>query len=128
MPRIFVSQGLVDEWLGAGRVQLRGDLLELDAAGTPMSLFINPAVYFDRIDGQEVDAYDVLGVVKSAQELAQMGAEHYETSVVLGDYAYTVVPGFLAVPVGPDGTEQVLDGPAWGRLVAGLSALAPGRV
>ncbi|RMG97777.1 MAG: hypothetical protein D6705_07875 [Deltaproteobacteria bacterium] len=128
MPRIFVSQGLVDEWLGAGRVRLEGDLLHLDAGGAPMAMFINPAVYFDRIDGQDVDAYDVLGVVKSAQELAQMGAEHYETSVVLGDYAYTVIPGFLAIPVGPDGTEQILDGVGWGRLLAGLSALAPGRV
>lgn len=128
MPRIFISQGLVDEWLGAGGITLDGDLLQLNAAGGPARLFINPAVYFERVDGAETDAYDVVGAVKSAQELAQMGAEHYDTSVVLGEYAYTVRPGFLAVPVGADGTEMVLDGPAWGRLLHGFSALSPGRI
>ncbi len=93
-----------------------------------MRLYINPAVYFERVDGAENDAYDVVGAVKSAQELAQMGAEHYETSVVLGEYAYTVRPGFLAVPVANDGTEMVLDGAGWGRLLAGLSTLSPARI
>ena len=128
MPRVFISQTLVDEWLGGGGIDLDGDLLRLDAGGAPMTLFINPAVYFERVDGTEADAYDVVGVVKSSQELAQMGGEHYETAVVLGDYAYTVKPGFLAVPVGADGTETVLDGAGWGRLLAGLSVLAPAHV
>ena len=93
-----------------------------------MSLFINPAVYFERVDGSEPDAYQLVGTVKSAQELAQMGAEHYADSVVVGDYAYTVKPGFLAVPVGADGTETVLDSTAWGRLLGGFEALAPQHV
>ncbi len=128
MPRIFVSQAMVDDWLGGGRIQLDGDLLQVDAAGTPMSLFINPAVYFERVDGTEAEPYDLVGAVKSSQELAQMGGEHYETSVVLGDFAYTVKPGFIAVPVGADGTETLLDGAGWGRLLAGLGTLAPGHI
>jgi hypothetical protein len=128
MPRVFISQALVDEWLDAGGIELNGDLLRLDAGGAPMALSINPAVFFERVDGAEADAYDVVGVVKSAQELAQMGGEHYETAVVLGDYAYTVKAGFLAVAVGNDGAETVLDGAGWGRLLAGLSALAPAHV
>jgi hypothetical protein len=123
MPRIYVSQALVDHAMGAGRIQLEGDLLRLDAGGTPAQLFINPAVYFERVDGGEHDPHGIVGTVKTSQELAQVGAEHYDTSVVMGELAYTVVPGFLAVPVAPDGTEAPLDPGAWARLVGALQRL-----
>ncbi len=125
MPRIFVAQSLADSWLAAGRVALERDLLRLPATagGAGTDLFINPAVFFERIDGSESDAHDVVGRVKTAQELAQMGADHYESSVVMGDYAYTVVPGYLAIPVDPKGAELKLDGGAWGLLVGQIESL-----
>jgi len=125
MPRIFVAQTLADSWLSAGRVQLERDLLRVsDVGGGPTTdLFINPAVFFERIDGTESDVHDVVGRVKTAQELAQMGADHYESSVVMGDYAYTVVPGYLAIPVDSKGTELKLDAPAWSRIVHQVESL-----
>lgn len=124
MPRIFVAQSLVDQWLADGIITLDGDLLRMSAVGTPTSLFINPAVYFEQVDGDEADPYQVVGCVKSSQELAQMGAEHFDTSVVLGELAYTVMPGFVAVPVGPDGTETLMDGASWARLQGALALMA----
>ena len=69
------------------------------------------------------DPYDIIGAVKTAQELAQMGAEHWENSVVLSDFAYTVKPGFIATPVGDDGSPVMLDGTRWGQLVGAMEAL-----
>jgi hypothetical protein len=125
MPRIFVAQTLADSWLAAGRVQLERDLLRIsDAGGGGITdLFINPAVFFERIDGSEADVHDVVGRVKTAQELAQMGADHYESSVVMGDYAYTVVPGYLAIPVDGKGTELRVDATSWGRIVSQIESL-----
>ncbi len=123
MPRIFVAQTLADSWLAAGRVQLERDLLRLpDPSGGATDLFINPAVFFERIDGSEADVHQVVGKVKTAQELAQMGADHYESSVVMGDYAYTVVPGFLAVAVDSKGAELKLDSASWGRLLVQIES------
>ena len=123
MPRIFVAQTLADSWLSAGRVALERDLLRLPASGGAATvLFINPAVFFERIDGSESDVHDVVGRVKTAQELAQMGADHYESSVVMGDYAYTVVPGYLAIPVDGKGGELKLDSAGWGRLVGQIES------
>lgn len=124
MPRIFVAQTLVDQWLSGGLVQLDGELMRVAAGGAPTSLFITPAVCFERVDGDDPDPYQVVGCVKSSVELTQMGAEHFDTSVVLGDLAYTVEPGFIAVPVGPDGTETLMDGAAWGRLRSTLTQMA----
>jgi hypothetical protein len=123
MPRIFVAQALVDQWLGEALIQLDGELLRISTGGAPTSLFITPAVCFERVDGDDPDPYEVVGCVKSSLELAQMGAEHFDTSVVLGELSYTVVPGFVAVPVGPDGTETLMDGASWGRLRTALSLM-----
>lgn len=124
MPRIFVAQSLIDTWLNEGWILLDGELLRLSAGGAPTSLFISPAVYFLNVDGSDDDPYQVVGCVKSSQELSQMAAEHYETSVIMGEQAYTVEPGFMAVPVGPDGTETLMDGPSWSRLRDALLAMA----
>lgn len=122
MPRIFVAQTLVDSWLSDGSVSLERDLLRVSGPH-PVDLFINPAVWFERIDGGEADPHDVVGRVKTSQELVQMGADHYESSVVMGDYAYTVRPGFIATVVDARGAEVHLDGSTWGRLVQQIEDL-----
>jgi hypothetical protein len=122
MVRVFVSQNCIDRWHATGGIGIDGDLLRFHAVPSA-SLFINPSVYFERVDGGEADPYDIVGAVKTAQELAQMGAEHYERSVVLGDFAYTVNPGFVASPVGPDGAAQMIDAGTWGQLVGAMEAL-----
>ncbi len=124
MPRIFVAQALVDQWLAEGMIHLDGELLRVAVGGASTSLFITPAVYFERVDGDDPDPYEVVGCVKSSIELVQMGAEHFDTSVVLGELSYTVEPGFVAVPVGPDGTETLMDGVAWGHLRGALAQMA----
>jgi len=123
MPRIFIAQGLVDTWISEGKADLERDFLRVPSGTGTVDLFINPAVYFDRIDGSETDEADVIGKVKTSQELAQMDAEHYDTSVVLGDAAYTVVPGMIATAVDAEGVELALDAGAWGRLATALEAL-----
>ncbi len=122
MVRVFVSQACIDRWLGLGGIVIEGDLMRFTAV-PEANLFINPSVYFERIDGSDTDPYDIVGAVKTAQELAQMGADHYESSVVLGDFAYTVKPGFVASPVGMDGAPIMLDGSRWGRLVGAMERL-----
>jgi hypothetical protein len=122
MVRVFMSQNCIDRWHATGGIAIAGDLLRFHAVPY-VNLFINPSVYFERIDGGEADPYDIIGAVKTAQELAQMGAEHWENSVVLSDFAYTVKPGFIASPVGDDGSPVMLDGGMWGQLVGAMEAL-----
>lgn len=122
MVRVFVSQACIDRWMGAGGIAIEGDLMRFHAV-PGANMFINPGVYFERIDGSDSDPYEILGAVKTSMELAQMGADHYESSVVLGDYAYTVKPGFVASPVGPNGAPIMLDANQWGQLVGAIEAL-----
>lgn len=121
MPRIYLSQELVDECMAVGRMELDGDFLRVGAA---VALCIEPAVFFETVDGGAVDAHGVIGCVKSSGELAEMGAEHYDRSVVVGDVAYTVRPGFLGIPVGADGVPSTLDNRQWSHVATILGELA----
>lgn len=121
MPRIFLSQSLLGEWLSAGSVEIDGDLLQLPSADETWSLYLNPAALFESVDGGGADPNEVVGCVKSSQELAQLGGEFFETSASIGDTFYVVKPGFLAMPLSSEGTELRLDGPAWDRLMQALS-------
>lgn len=101
-------------------MQLEGDCLRI---GPVVALSIEPAVLFEWVDGGEGDPLEVLGCVKSSGDLAKMGAEHYDRSVLVGDVSYTVRPGFLAIPVGADGVPFALDDRTWSHVTAVLGQL-----
>lgn len=125
MPRVFVSQGVIDRWLDDGRAQLEGDLLRLPAleAGAPgWTLFLNPAVLFEGLQGPASDAGQLVGTVRTVQDLGAMGGEHAENTAVIGPATYTVRPGFVALLVGQDGAELQPDIATWQRLIATLAA------
>ena len=70
-----------------------------------------PRHYFEADVGGSGDPHGLLGRVKETASLAAMGAEHYMDSVLLGDSAYKVTPGFTGVPIveapaGAKGTEK----------------------
>jgi len=124
MPRIYLSQELVEARLAEGRLQLQGDRLYIGRPGHALALYIDSAVLFEGVEGASGDPHEILGCVKSSRELAVMGAEHCDTSVLVGDIAYTVRPGFLATPVGPDGAELRLDDRDWSQLAFELGQRA----
>ena len=104
-------------------MRLDGDLLRLPVEASGVSLYLSPAVAFERVEGAQSDPHQLVGSVRGAQELAQMGAELYDTSVVLGECAYSVRPGFLAIPVGEGGVEALFEPARWSQLAALLTAL-----
>jgi len=63
------------------------------------SFTVKTAVRFLNVSGSDADPHDLLGKVKDELELVEMGAEHYMTSVILGDTAYDVQVGFIGVPL-----------------------------
>lgn len=96
--RLFVPQTQLDTWLEDGLVDVTVDGLAISGEGRILPL--EPAFRFlSLLDGE--DAAGLLSRVKSEGELRGLGAEPYGDSVLLGEVAYEVVPGFLATYVGP---------------------------
>jgi hypothetical protein len=108
---LFVPQTVLDKWSEQGRVHVEGEILKIVGANKAFQL--TSAVRFLKLEAGE-DKAKLLQKVKTTDALKQMGAEVYMQSVLLGETAYEVQPGFLA------------DANALRRAVAAGQAAKPG--
>jgi len=96
MARLFISQEQMDRWTSEGKVRLQDDVMEVPALGRAFR--ISSAVHFTAVvDGH--DSHELLGRVKTDEQLVELRAEHYGASVIVGEIGYECVEGFLGVPV-----------------------------
>ena len=96
--RVFFPQAALDVWLTDGTVDLRGDELTIAAEGRRYRLTEAVRILNEVTDG--ADTHDLLGRVKPKAFLDDRKAELLESSLLLGDNAYDVVPGWLGEPIG----------------------------
>jgi hypothetical protein len=102
--RVFFPQVALDEWLAEDRVDLRNDELTMKSEGRKYRII--EAIRVVREVSGSADSHELLGKVKSKAFLGELGAEILETSMILGDNAYDVVPGFVGAPVGTFAEHQ----------------------
>lgn len=106
--RVFFPQTALDEWIADDRVELAADELQIraDTEGRPSDAAagrryrIVEAVRVLREVTETPDPNDLVGKVKSKAYLAELGAEILESSMIIGDNAYDIVPGFAGAPIG----------------------------
>jgi hypothetical protein len=99
LSRLFISMERLEEWSSEGRASLEGDRMTLLELGQVFAM--KPAVYFTSITGSDQDPASLVGLVRSEEELQEMGADHMATSVICGETAYEVINGFLGEPLPP---------------------------
>lgn len=101
--RLFVPQQMLDQWLSEERVEVEGEILKTLPEGQRFEL--TTAVLFkEEVTGEE-DAHGLVGKVKDLEQLAEIGAEHYADSVLMGENAYQVIEGFAGTPLQDDQEE-----------------------
>jgi hypothetical protein len=99
--RLFVSGALLDRWVTVGQVELGDGVLKVKPTGARYVL--EEAA---RVVGEATGAGDpsgLVGRVRTLAELSALGAEVLDRSVLIGELAYDVVPGFIASPEGAAG-------------------------
>jgi hypothetical protein len=96
MNRLFWSQELLDRWILEEKISLEDDRLMIKEDDHEYR--VSQAVYFVADVGDGDDPHDLVGRVKEAKQLEEMGAEHYMDSVLVEDCAYEVKPGFIGLP------------------------------
>lgn len=96
--RVFFPQIALDEWLADSRCELRNDELMIKSENRKYRIIEGIRVLRE-VSGV-ADSHELIGKVKSKAFLVELGAEILETSMILGDNAYDVVPGFVGAPLG----------------------------
>jgi hypothetical protein len=96
--RVFFPQAALDVWLSDGTVDLRADELTIVAEGRRYRLTEAVRIVNEVTGGP--DSNDLVGRVKAKGLLIEKKAELLESSLILGDNAYDVVPGWLGEPIG----------------------------
>jgi hypothetical protein len=97
--RLFLSQSVLDRWLGDGSVEVDGEVMTTLPDRRGFSL--KTAVLFRSELTGAGDAPDLIGRVKDLEQLAALGGDYSAGSVILGDLAYEVAEGFVGEPL-PD--------------------------
>lgn len=89
----FLPQATLDGWVDQGKVDVIADHLIDQASRDEFPM--REALHFVKLESG-TDAEKLLRKVKSIEAVRAMGAEHYMTSVILGDDVYQVEVGWLA--------------------------------
>lgn len=97
--RIFLSQEALDSWIGEARADIQGDVLVDKVGGRSFQLREGVRFLAEVSGGQDAGA--LVGSVKDLVQLGAMGGEYMSDSVVLGELAYEVQPGFVGRPMAP---------------------------
>lgn len=97
--RVFFPQACLDQWGVEGKIELTPSELVILAEGRRYEIAEVVRVVVE-VTGSP-DPHGIVGKVKSKAELENMGAEILENSMIIGDNAYDVVPGWAGAPVTP---------------------------
>ncbi|GEJ57976.1 hypothetical protein [Anaeromyxobacter diazotrophicus] len=107
---LFVSQAMLEAWSGQGRIAFAGQTMSLRAGpGSGRAYALDPAVRFLRVVGAECDPHGLVAKVKTDAQLRALGGQRMGDSVLLGDVAYEVEPGFLAAASAPPAAPEQRD-------------------
>ncbi len=90
---LFIAQQTLSTWMDQDKIDFDGDIMTIRADGRQFKLV--EAVRFIRVEGDDEDINDLLGKVKTDQQLEELGAERYRDSVIYGDIAYKAQEGFI---------------------------------
>ncbi len=107
--KLFISQAILDRWIDAGKVVFEAQILTLIEEKKAYTL--TPAVRFMSVVAGE-DVVKLLGKVRPIEKLKELGAEHMQDSVIIGDNAYEVQEGFVAIVLAAEPSAAEPEAPA----------------
>jgi hypothetical protein len=96
--RVFFPQSSLDQWTVEGKIELTPTELVIVAEGRGYAIAEVVRVVVE-VTGSN-DPHGIIGKVKDKAELETMGAEILENSMIIGDNAYDIVPGWAGAPLG----------------------------
>ncbi|MBI5549574.1 MAG: hypothetical protein HY901_37285 [Deltaproteobacteria bacterium] len=89
----FIPQATLDAWMDQGKVDVQSD--RIVEVATRQEFAMREAVHFIKVESG-ADTPGWTHKVKAVEDVRAQGAEHYMSSVILGETVFVVEPGWLA--------------------------------
>lgn len=96
--RIFFSQAALDRWVLRGSAEVWGSELRLYPEHRRYRL-VEALRVLSEVTGAP-DPYGIVGCVKTRAFLEELDADFVGSSMIVGDAAFSVAAGWLAMPLG----------------------------
>jgi hypothetical protein len=102
--RMFIAQSTLETWMDSGNVEMRGEAVVLKKLNRTYTL--EPAVRFLSVVSGGA-APKLIGKVLTEKRIGELGGEILGDSVIIGEAAFQVQPGFVGIlqKAGATGTE-----------------------
>jgi hypothetical protein len=97
--KLFLPQAQLEEWALEDKADVRDGRLVVMVEGGA-SFPVVPAVHFLQLVSGE-DTHGLVARVKTEEQLQRLGGEQMADSVLIGDSAYEVVPGYVTEVAAP---------------------------
>jgi hypothetical protein len=94
MNKIFFSQRILDSLTDEGKIKLDGNVITLLTPDKP-SFELEPAYRFLRTSDGGPDPHGLVSQIQYEKEVKALNAEVYLNSIIYGETAYEVEPGFI---------------------------------
>jgi len=104
--KVFFPQAALDMWVVDGTIDLTGSHLVVVASGRKFDV-VEAVRVMAEVTGTP-DPFELVGRVRAKDTLVGLGAEIVESSMIVGDNAYDVIPGWLGVPDGESAGDAAL--------------------
>lgn len=102
--RLFVPQDVLDLWLADGEAEMQGQ--ELFVKSERKKYRLAEGVRVLREVTGDADVNELVGTCKTHAFLKELGAEIVESSMIIDNNAYDIVPGFIGTPFGATMSSQ----------------------
>lgn len=104
MSFVFIPKNAVQTWIEDGRAMFDDD--EIYLLEENLKIPVVPAVRFLEVVEPDEDSLQLVGKIKTLEQLEEMDAEHFMDSVTIDDIAYTVIEGSKGEVALPDDIPQ----------------------
>jgi len=92
--KIFIPQEKLEAWVSEGKMSF-SDNVVTTLSGEKASYKLIPAYKFLKLTSGSEDAPDLLGTVKTKDELRDFNPDIFLDSIIIGDLAYEVETGYI---------------------------------
>jgi len=95
--KLFFSQEIINAWTDDQRVKFENDVLSIVTAKGMQEYKLTSAYRVVKVSDDTPDCHNLLNSIHTAEEFVALGADVYMNSCILGEAAYELEAGYVAV-------------------------------